>query len=126
MTWPAGTAKAIARSLDIYYRDKARTARMDRLNGMFLGPGDLAFDIGAHLGDRTASFRRLGARVVAAEPQPAVFRALRLLHGRDPGVALHQLALGAGAARARFFVNTVGTQTGSSTPRPTNQRNRRL
>ena len=28
-------------------------------------PGDLVFDIGAHVGDRVSSFRRLGARVVA-------------------------------------------------------------
>ena len=35
----------------------------------------LAFDIGAHVGDRTAAFRRLGARVVAVEPQPAAMRA---------------------------------------------------
>ena len=56
---------------------------MDRLYGHFVRPGDLVFDIGAHVGDRVASFRRLGARVVAVEPQPAMVRALRLLYGRD-------------------------------------------
>ena len=30
------------------------------------------------------------------------------------------------SSRSRFFVNTVGTQIGSSIPRPTNQRNIRL
>ena len=44
---------------------------MDRLYGRFVQPGDFVFDIGAHVGDRVASFQRLGARVVAAEPQPA-------------------------------------------------------
>ena len=43
-------------------------------------PGDLVFDIGAHVGDRVAAFRRLGARVVAVEPQPAL--------GEDPAPAL--------------------------------------
>jgi hypothetical protein len=41
---------------------------MDRLYSRFVRPGDLVFDIGAHVGDRVASFRRLGAHVVAAEP----------------------------------------------------------
>ena len=44
---------------------------MDALYARFLRAGDLAFDIGAHVGDRVSSFRRLGARVVALEPQPA-------------------------------------------------------
>ena len=52
---------------------RARAA-MDRLYGQFVRPGDLVFDIGAHVGDRVASFRRLGARVVAVEPQPALAR----------------------------------------------------
>ncbi|RDJ25542.1 FkbM family methyltransferase [Bosea caraganae] len=67
---------------------------MDALYANFLKPGDLAFDIGAHVGDRTSSFRRLGARVVALEPQPGPARALRLIHGRDPQVTLIQAACG--------------------------------
>ena len=49
---------------------------MDRLYGSFIRSGDLVFDVGAHVGDRVASFRRLGARVVAVEPQPTMVRAL--------------------------------------------------
>lgn len=97
---------ALRRSFDVYYRDAARTARMDRLNAEFVGPGDLAFDIGAHVGDRTASFRGLGARVVTLEPQPQVFRALRLIHGRDPRVTLLQTAVGAQAGTIDLHVNT--------------------
>ncbi|MEO0913685.1 MAG: FkbM family methyltransferase [Pseudomonadota bacterium] len=107
MTWPEGTAKAIARSLDIYYRDAARTARMDRLNAEFVRPGCLAFDIGAHLGDRTASYRRLGASVVAVEPQSAVMRALRLIHGRDRQVRLVNATVGAVEGETILFVNTT-------------------
>jgi FkbM family methyltransferase len=35
----------------------------------FLKPGDLAFDIGAHIGNRTMAFLAIGCRVVAVEPQ---------------------------------------------------------
>ena len=52
----------VARSLRIYYGDNPRRSAMDALYQRFLRPGDLAFDIGAHVGDRVASFRRLRAR----------------------------------------------------------------
>jgi hypothetical protein len=87
-----GTASAVRRSLEIYYRDPARDRAMDALYARFLRPGDLAFDIGAHVGDRIASFRRLGARVVALEPQPGPARAIALIHGRDPEVTLVRAA----------------------------------
>lgn len=96
----------IARSLDVYYRDGVRTQRMDALNRQFVRAGDLVFDIGAHVGDRTASFLRLGAHVVSLEPQPRVFRALRLLHGRNPQATLCAQAVGAVAGELEMFLNT--------------------
>lgn len=96
----------IGRSLDTYYRDDGRTERMDRLNAQFVKAGDLVFDIGAHVGDRTASFLRLGARVTAVEPQPRVFRALRLMHGRHPNATLRCEAVGAEAGTLEMFLNT--------------------
>ena len=96
---------AIGRSLDIYFRDTARRARMDRLHRSLVSPDALVFDIGAHLGDRTDSFLRLGARVVALEPQPHVFRALRLLHGRRPGAVLLAQAAGAEPGRLVLHLN---------------------
>lgn len=98
-------AAAIGRSLDIYYRDTERTARMDGLHARLVGPGARVFDIGAHLGDRTESFLRLGAVVVALEPQPHVFRALRLLHGRRPGAVLLAEAVGAQPGRLSLHLN---------------------
>ena len=90
---PSPDILALRRSLRIYHGDKARNARMDALYARFLAPGDLAFDIGAHVGDRVSSFRRLGCRVIALEPQPLLVRALRLIHGRDPQVTILQAAL---------------------------------
>jgi FkbM family methyltransferase len=101
-----GDAAAIGRSLDIYYRDAARAGRMDRLNAAFAGPGARVFDIGAHVGDRTGSFLRLGASVVALEPQPAAYRALRLLYRRCPRAVLLPCAAGAAPGRARLHLNT--------------------
>ena len=82
------TARGIVRSLWIYYGDRERSAAMDRLYRRFVRHGDLVFDIGTHVGDRIAAFRRLGARVVAIEPQPALVRTLKLLYGRDSEVTI--------------------------------------
>ena len=67
---------------------------MDRLYRQFVRPGDLVFDIGAHVGDRIAAFRRLEARVIAVEPQPALIKTLRLLYGRDRNVTIEAAAVG--------------------------------
>jgi FkbM family methyltransferase len=99
------TARATLRSLRIYYGDRKHAAAMDRLYGNFVQPGDLVFDVGAHVGDRVASFRRLGARVVAVEPQRAMVRALRLLYGRDRDVSIEAVAVGAQPGRVRMLIN---------------------
>jgi FkbM family methyltransferase len=88
------TARGIARSLKLYYGDRPRRDAMQRLYGSFVGAGDLVFDVGAHVGDRTAAFRRLGARVVAVEPQPALARTLALLYRRFPEVTVEPAAVG--------------------------------
>ena len=67
--------------------------------------GDLAFDIGAHVGDRVASFRRLGARVVAVEPQPALVRILRLFYGRKRNVVIESVLVGSSIGRADLRIN---------------------
>jgi FkbM family methyltransferase len=100
------TARATVRSLRIYYGDRARAAAMDRLYRGFIQRGDLVFDVGAHVGDRIASFRRLGARVVAVEPQRAMARVLRLLYGLNRSVAIEEAAVGREPGRARILINT--------------------
>lgn len=99
------TLRGVVRSLRIYYGRGARRGDMDRLYRQFVRPGDLVFDVGAHVGDRIASFRRLGARVVAVEPQPPLARTLRLLYGRDRAVTIEQAAIGRRAGSIDLKVN---------------------
>src|SRR6184192_1380228 len=105
MLGPVRTARATIRSFRIYYGDRRRAAAMDRLHGNFVRPGDLVFDVGAHVGDRVASFRRLGARVVAVEPQPALVTTLKLLYGRDPTVTIEPVAIGAHMGEIELNLN---------------------
>src|ERR1700686_852224 len=71
------TARGVVRSLGIYYGNR----------------------------DRVAASRRVAARVVAIEPQPALVRTLRLLYGRDRGVAIEPVALGAAAGTVELRLN---------------------
>jgi len=99
------SARAIVRSLRIYYGNRERDAAMDRLYARFVRPGALVFDVGAHVGDRVAAFRRLGARVVAFEPQPALVKTLRLIYGRDHGIVIEPLALGSSTGTIDLKIN---------------------
>ena len=94
----------LARSLLIYWRP-GRQRGLQRLYAEFIGPDDLVFDIGAHLGDRTAAFQALGARVIALEPQPALFPWLKRLVGRRRGVTLLPCAAGATPGTAELAVS---------------------
>jgi FkbM family methyltransferase len=99
------TLSGIVRSLRIYYGDAERRRAMDALYGRFLKSGDIAFDIGSHVGDRVASFRRLGARAVAVEPQPALARTLRVLFALDRGVTIERVAVGRAAGELELKLN---------------------
>jgi len=113
---PKGTAAAVGRSLRLYYSDPARDRAMDALYGSLVRPGDLVFDIGAHVGDRVAAFRRLGARVVALEPQPGPARALRRLYGRDPDVRLVASAAGDAEGEIILHVNSANPTVSTASP----------
>ncbi|BCB87377.1 FkbM family methyltransferase [Phytohabitans suffuscus] len=103
----------ITRSLVIYHGQPAKHRRMRRLYAQFLGPGDIGFDIGAHVGSRVRAWRKLGARVVAVEPQPDCLRVLRLFFGRDKGVTIFPGAVGAEPGTARLALSSA-TPTVSS------------
>ena len=94
----------LARSMWIYRRP-GRLRGLLRLYRPLVPDRALVFDIGAHLGDRTRAFRRLGARVVAVEPQPAMMQWLERFHGQDAGVVLVNAAVGAKPGRARLALS---------------------
>lgn len=104
------------RSLDVYYGDPPREAAMDALYARFVAAGDLAFDIGSHVGDRIGSFRRLGARVVALEPQPLCMRAVRAIYAGDDRVTLVESACGADSGTVTMHVNSANPTVSTASP----------
>jgi FkbM family methyltransferase len=110
------TGRGVVRSLRIYYGNRHHRAAMERLYRPFVKPGDLVFDVGAHVGDRVAAFRRLGARVVAVEPQPALRATLKLLHGRDRGVTIEPFALGREQGSVELMLNLDNPTVSTASP----------
>jgi FkbM family methyltransferase len=88
-------ALGLARSLAIYHGLPWRTRALRRHYAAFLGQGDLAFDVGAHVGNHARCFAGLGARVIAIEPQPAFAAWLRHLFRNRQQVTVIECALAA-------------------------------
>lgn len=107
---------SLRRSLEVYYGDHEREAAMDALYGRFVGRGGLAFDIGSHVGDRIGAFRRLGARVVALEPQPDCARVIRAIYGCDGAVALEEAACGRAPGTLTLHVNSANPTVTTASP----------
>jgi FkbM family methyltransferase len=85
---------AIAWRLGRAEREKREQEEFAALYKAFVSRGDLCFDVGANLGNRTRSFRSLGCRVVAVEPQSHCLEKLRREYKDDPEVAIIGKALG--------------------------------
>ena len=98
---------ALARSVITYHGDASKSAAMDALYRQFIKPGDVAFDIGSHVGDRIASFRRLGATVVALEPQEGPAGVIGRIFGGDTGVMLVRAACAASEGKLTFRINSL-------------------
>jgi FkbM family methyltransferase len=96
----------LVRSLVIYYGQPWRRARMRRFYGQFITPGALAFDVGAHVGNRVGAWRVLGAQVVAIEPQPSMVRMLERLYGRDDQVTVKPIGLSDAPGQLTLQINT--------------------
>lgn len=100
---PIDAYLGLMRSLAIYY-NPLRRRQLRRFYAGLLRPGDLAFDIGAHVGSRARAMRAAGARVVAFEPQEPFAGFLRRTLPTD--IALERKALGPSKAVARMSVSS--------------------
>ena len=63
-----GRALGLIRSLAVYHVVPLRQRRLRRLYATFAGPGDLAFDLGAHVGRSTWHTRSSHS---STDPDPA-------------------------------------------------------
>jgi len=71
---------------------------------LFIKKDDLCFDIGAHKGHRTEIFLKLGARVVAVEPQSDCFKYLQIKFGKK--IQIENCGLGSKNGVEEMFINS--------------------
>jgi FkbM family methyltransferase len=81
----------------------ARDEAALRYFSKFVPRGTIVFDVGANYGNRTKHFLRLGAKVVAFEPQPEGARSLVRALARTGNLELVNQGLGAAPGRQRLL-----------------------
>jgi len=81
--------------------------RRQRFYARFIKPGDLCFDVGANMGNRVAPLLKIGARVIAVEPQPECCRVLKKKFGNK--IKLIEKGLGAEEGVLNFYVSSSHT-----------------
>lgn len=95
--------RGFLRSL-IIYNNPAIARPIRRFYGALLREGDLAFDIGAHVGTRSRAMQAAGARVVALEPQAPFAGFLRLTLPRS--IRFLDVAAGPAETEAHMAVSS--------------------
>ncbi|MEI4232034.1 FkbM family methyltransferase [Roseovarius sp. D22-M7] len=88
----------------VIYHNPAMMRAWRRFYGDLLVPGDLVFDVGAHIGNRSRAMRAAGARVVAIEPQQPFAGFLRRTLPRD--ITLVEAAAGRAEAEVEMAVSS--------------------
>lgn len=99
------TPPALAWRLGRAAREKQELESFGNLYRLFLTAGDLCFDIGANLGNRTRCFAHLGCKVIAVEPQASCFGTLQKRLGVNPNIHLVRAAVGREPGQATLHVS---------------------
>jgi FkbM family methyltransferase len=116
VTFGAAAWIGLLRSLLVYHGVPFKIRRLARLYRLFVRPGDVCFDLGAHVGDRTRALLRLGAKVVAVEPQPLFGAFLTRAYHRNPRVTIVAAAVGRVAGEAVLYLSERNPTVSSAAP----------
>lgn len=100
----------------IYYGLPFHDQALAQIYAPFIYPGDLCFDIGAHLGDRIRAWSKLRARIIALEPHPGLMNWLHRWYGSRSNITLIEQAAGAQPGEATLWISrltpSVSTMSG--------------
>lgn len=110
-------AEALARRILPSGKAARRTEHeMAGFFAQFIRPGDVCFDVGANLGSRIAIFLRLGASVVAVEPQENCVAYLRARYGRDRRVTVIAKGLDTREGERQITISSNDSRMSSMSP----------
>lgn len=93
-----------AKDVKTRIEEHMRLRRALKFYSSFIRKGDLCFDIGANVGDKTGLFLRLGASVVVVEPRLGCVEKLRERYGDNPLVRIIPKAAGGSKGTADIFI----------------------
>lgn len=82
---------------------------MKKFYSQFIRQGDLCFDLGANIGNRTEVFLSLGAAVVAVEPQAECVQKLRKKFGGRNELIIVDKAVGESEGEASLMISAANT-----------------
>ncbi len=115
----------LLRQLDLYdylkiFKDRFFKSDDEKINekkrfnfySTLINKDDLCFDIGANYGNRSEVFLKLGAKVVAFEPQPKPLKFLRRKF--KDNIIIEDKALGLKAGKSDLFISSSSTLTSMS------------
>lgn len=100
-------SRLVGRFRPPYSEPRAIRNKRVRFYAQFIREGDLVFDIGANEGSRTDAFLRLGARVVAIDPQQTCVRILRERFPSHPNLAIEPVAVGATEGEIELYTTSL-------------------
>jgi len=97
------------KKLIISLREKKLNKKMFRFYRKFINKGDVVFDVGANIGSRTNIFLKLGAIVIAIEPQAYCVDILKNKYGDNPKFTLINKALAEKEGQAEMMISDACT-----------------
>lgn len=91
----------------LYYGKPRGAKNLLRFYAPYIKPGMLCFDVGAHLGNRTSAWLKLGASVVCVEPQPLCVAYLERKFANHKRVQLVKKGLGRAEGTSQMSISTL-------------------
>ncbi len=95
------------RSWIIYEANPIKRIRLSRFYRPIINSGDLCFDIGAHTGIQSAVWEKLGALVVAVEPNPLFYKKLVRRFKNRPSIHVLDLAISDQEEETTMFLSSI-------------------
>ena len=93
----------------LYYRLQILDPKILAFYSRFIKKNDLCFDIGANVGRKTDIFLKLGARVVAVEPQPECIHFLQKKYRSNARVTLVGKAVDSDIGEKNIYLSEVNS-----------------
>lgn len=87
----------------------AQDQSMLEFYSQFVSRSELCFDVGANIGNRVKIFLKLGANVIAVEPQPECVAIMRTAFGNNRQFKVVQKALGESEGEAEIMISNANT-----------------